>query len=174
MQPVPDRSSNHGFELAVLDIAGTTVEEHGAVYVALEQSVRDAGATPTQEQLHRAMGADKTEAITAMLAPTSNDARVGATYLRFTALLADAYAATPPTPLPGVPEALAALRSAGIKVALTTGFSQDVTATLLAGLGWSVGATVDAVVSAEEVGAGRPAPYMIFEAMRRTGTRDVR
>ncbi|MBC7374851.1 MAG: HAD hydrolase-like protein, partial [Frankiales bacterium] len=46
--------------------------------------------------------------------------------------------------------------------------------TLLAGLGWSVGATVDAVVSAEEVGAGRPAPYMIFEAMRRTGTRDVR
>ncbi|MFC7586592.1 hypothetical protein ACFQYP_24760 [Nonomuraea antimicrobica] len=34
-------------ELAALDIAGTTVDERGAVYQALEESVRAAGGTPT-------------------------------------------------------------------------------------------------------------------------------
>jgi phosphonatase-like hydrolase len=77
-------------------------------------------------------------------------------------------------PIAGVPGALAALRAAGVRVALTTGFARDVVDPLLASLGWEVGGPlVDAVVCADDVPAGRPAPYMVFRAMERTGVRSV-
>ena len=165
------------YDLLVLDIAGTTIEEHNAVYAALEQAVRGAGATPAAADMQRWMGADKTEAITALLTDRTGQLPAGpevaAVYRDFGDRLAAAYRERPPTPLPGVPAALAELRAAGLQVALTTGFSRDVTDALLASVGWTDG-VVDAVVCAEEVGAGRPAPYMVFEAMRRTGTHDVR
>lgn len=163
------------FELAAFDIAGTTVEEHNAVYIALEQAVREVGADPSTQDVQRWMGADKTEAITALLTARGAvpvDAEVSDTYADFRSRLLSSYESTPPTALPGVEDAIATLRSAGLKVALTTGFSREVTDLLIKVLGWE--STVDTVVSAEEVGAGRPAPYMIFEAMRRTGVFDVR
>jgi phosphonatase-like hydrolase len=182
--PLPDptartRTTAPGlpFDLAVLDIAGTTVEEHNAVYVALEEAVRAVGARPSRPDVQRFMGADKTEAITSLLTdrngepPTSEE--VAAVYADFRRRLREAYDRTPPTPLAGVEQAIAALRGAGVKVVLTTGFSREVADSLLSVLGWQTG-VVDAVVCAEEVGAGRPAPYMVFEAMRRTGVQDVR
>ncbi|WP_371783495.1 phosphonatase-like hydrolase [Streptosporangium subroseum] len=163
-------------ELAVLDIAGTTVEEHGAVYVALEEAVRAAGGHPSIADIQRWMGADKREAITALLteglgrAPETgavDDAVAG-----FRSRLDAAYTDRVPTPLPGVPQAIATLRAAGVKVALTTGFDRGVTDALLAKLGWD-DRLLDAVVCVDDVAAGRPAPYMIFRAMEATGVRDV-
>lgn len=177
MQTALPSRSDRPYDLAVFDIAGTTVEEHNAVYDALDRSVRAAGVTMTPGDLQRWMGADKTEAITALLTgragapPTAEE--VGAVYADFRERLRMAYEARPPTALPGVEAAVATLRAAGVKVVLTTGFSREVTDALLAVLGWSSG-VVDDVVCAEEVGAGRPAPYMVFEAMRRTGVVDVR
>ncbi|MER7503170.1 phosphonatase-like hydrolase [Nonomuraea pusilla] len=162
-------------ELAVLDIAGTTVEEHGAVYVALEEAVRAAGGRPGRQDVERWMGAGKREAITAMLttpegAPSPE--AVESAFADFRDRLRRAYAERRPSPLPGVPEAIAALRAAGVKVALTTGFDREVTAGLLAEVGWDDG-VLDAVVCVDDVAAGRPAPYMIFRAMEATGVRDV-
>ncbi|OLS98186.1 hypothetical protein BJF90_41255 [Pseudonocardia sp. CNS-004] len=62
----------------------------------------------------------------------------------FVTELVAAYAAAPPKPLPGVPEALAARRAAGVHVALTTGFDRQVTEPLLAAVGWDVPGTLDA------------------------------
>lgn len=67
----------------------------------------------------------------------------------------------------------------GFKVALTTGFTRDVADMVLDGVGWRVGpledgGMVDALVTADEVAAGRFAPYMIFRAMERAGVVDVR
>ncbi|MFD0472481.1 HAD family hydrolase [Nonomuraea thailandensis] len=171
-------------ELAVLDIAGTTVEEHGAVYLALEEAVRAAGGAPSAADIRRWMGADKREAITALLTgapggqgaePPSGGPRaepaggsragapdgrpseevVDAAFADFRARLGAAYAARPPAPLPGVPEAIAELRAAGVKVALTTGFDREVTTALLAAIGWEHG-VLDAVVCVDDVrAAGR-------------------
>ncbi|MCX4792674.1 MULTISPECIES: HAD-IA family hydrolase [unclassified Streptomyces] len=80
--------------------------------------------------------------------------------------------AATPHPLPGIPEALAALRSAGVRVALTTGFERQVTDPLLESLGWRIGDHLDAVVCASEVPAGRPEPHMIHRAMELTGVTD--
>ncbi|GIH23945.1 phosphonoacetaldehyde hydrolase [Acrocarpospora phusangensis] len=157
-------------ELAVLDIAGTTIEEHGSVYVALEQAVRAAGATPARTDIEAWMGADKHEAITALL---GSSGRTDEVYADFRARLDRLYAENPPVPLPGVPEALAALRASGTKVVLTTGFDRDVTDALLASVGWDKD-VLDAVVCVDDVPAGRPAPYMIFRAMEAAGVRDVR
>ncbi|WP_106397606.1 phosphonatase-like hydrolase [Actinocorallia populi] len=158
-------------ELVALDIAGTTVQENGAVYVALREAVEAAGGTPGDEDVRRWMGADKREAIARLLGSPS-PAAVEAAFSDFHRRLTAAYAAHRPEPLPGVEKALAALRAAGIKVALTTGFDRRITDSLLDLLGWD-SSVVDAVVCVDDVPAGRPAPYMVFRAMEATGVRDV-
>lgn len=163
-------------ELAALDMAGTTIDERGAVYAALAEAVQAEGVAVTDDSVQRWMGADKREAMVGMVAEAGGARPSGADvermYERFRALLAKAYADDPPAPVPGAVEAFAALRAAGVRVALTTGFSRDVADPLLASLGWDSG-TVDAVVCTDEVRAGRPAPYLIFRAMELTGVIDV-
>jgi phosphonatase-like hydrolase len=153
-------------ELAVLDIAGTTVEEHQAVYKALAAAT----GVPVAE-VAPWMGADKRTAVASLL-PSASPSRVVEVYGDFRRRLAAAYAAQPPEPLPGVPAALAKLRTAGIQVALTTGFDREVASFIVSTLGWQE--TLDAVICSDDVPNGRPAPYMIFRAMEATGTRDVR
>ncbi|UZN02871.1 phosphonatase-like hydrolase [Cellulomonas sp. S1-8] len=157
--------------LAALDIAGTTVQEGGAVYRVLADVVADHGTPATDADLRRWMGADKREALAAL---TGDPASTEDLHDRFVQRLRSAYLRTPPVPVPGVPECLARLRAAGVKVALTTGFDRQVTDPLLAALGWRVGVEVDAVVCASEVAAGRPAPHMIARAMELTGVSDAR
>ncbi|ONH27029.1 phosphonatase-like hydrolase [Pseudofrankia asymbiotica] len=168
--------------MAVFDIAGTTVEEHGAVYQALRRAVEAAGATPGDDDIERWMGADKRAAIRALLAsaparagedPAGIDAaEVEQIFLDFRDRLEAAYQARPPMPIPGVVEAFGTLRARGIRIALTTGFDRSVVGPLLASLGWD-GGLLDAVVCADDVPAGRPAPYMIFRAMELTGATAV-
>ena len=54
-------------ELVVLDMAGTTVDEHGDVYRALEDAVTATGASVDRADLQAWMGADKAEAIAALM-----------------------------------------------------------------------------------------------------------
>lgn len=167
--------------LAAFDIAGTTVNDHGHVYRALETAVRENGVEVHPDDLQAWMGTDKAEAIHALLSlggHPADEGTVSATFDRFRAILAERYATEPPVAFPGVVEAIAELRGRGIRVALTTGFSEDVVTPLLDSLGWTVGGepenTLDAVVTASEVPAGRPAPHMIHRAMEKTGVFDVR
>lgn len=152
-------------ELAVLDIAGTTVEEHQAVYKALAAAT----GVPVTE-VTPWMGADKRTAVASLL-PSASPTQVVEVYEDFRRRLAASYAAQPPEPLPGVPAALAKLRAAGIQVALTTGFDREVASSIVSTLGWQN--TVDAVICSDDVPFGRPAPYMIFRAMEATGIRSV-
>jgi phosphonatase-like hydrolase len=76
--------------------------------------------------------------------------------------------------VPGAAAAFAALRRAGVKVALNTGFNRTVTAVLLDRLGWGVPAVIDAVVASDEVPRGRPWPDMIRLLMARLGVQDGR
>ncbi|GAA3850719.1 phosphonatase-like hydrolase [Saccharothrix violaceirubra] len=151
--------------LAALDIAGTTVDEGGAVYRTLASVVADRGI---DADIRPWMGADKREALAAL---TGTD-DVEDLHTEFVTRLRAEYAATPPTPLPGVTEALATLRANGVRVVLTTGFDRQITDPLLESVGWRVDEHLDAVVCASEVGGGRPLPHMIHRAMALTGTTD--
>ncbi|MGI5503292.1 phosphonatase-like hydrolase [Lentzea sp. CA-135723] len=160
-------ASTSEVDLVVLDIAGTTVEEHGLVYKALADTVKAAGGSAAD--VGDWMGADKYEAISSMLGRADVDAE----FQDFHARLAAYYAETPPTPIEGVEEALAQLRNSGVKVALTTGFDRPIVDGLLDVLKWRHD-VLDAVVTVDDVQAGRPAPYMIHKAMELTGAKDVR
>lgn len=166
-------------DLVALDMAGTTIDDGGAVYLALRRSVEETGATVAAADLQHWMGTDKVEAIGALMrlgrVPTP-EAAVQAAFGRFRELLEHAYRETPPVALPGVEDALATLRDRGVKIALTTGFDDTVATPLLASLGWKVGEgeLLDAVVTTSQVRAGRPAPYLIHHAMELTGVEDVR
>ncbi len=164
--------------LVACDMAGTTIDEHGDVYRALRNCVAETGATVSDRDLQAYMGADKVEAITALLqlgGHEADEATVQSCFDRFRELLREYYQLNPPVALPGVEDALTSLKAQGIKVALTTGFSRDVAEPLLASLGWGVGEgeLLDAVVCSDEVAAGRPYPYMIHRAMERTGVKNV-
>lgn len=166
-------------KLVACDMAGTTIDEHGDVYVALARCVEETGVTTTPDSVQEWMGADKVEAITALIEAGGGAAEpstVAAAFKRFKDLLVEFYDANPPVALEGVEDAFRELRRQGVKVALTTGFSRDVAEPLLARLGWRVndGGLLDAVVCSDEVAAGRPAPHMIHRAMELTGVQDVR
>jgi phosphoglycolate phosphatase len=166
-------------DLVALDMAGTTIDDHGSVYVALRRSVEETGATVAPADLQTWMGTDKTEAIGALMRlgggnPTTDS--VAAAFERFHAILAELYRDEPPVALPGVEDALRTLRDRGVKIALTTGFDDDVALPILEALGWSVGGDglLDAVVTTSNVPSGRPAPYLIHHAMELAGVTDVR
>jgi phosphonatase-like hydrolase len=164
--------------LAALDMAGTTVDEGGLVYAALEHAVAAAAGRPVPAELmSQWKGTSKAEAIAGLLrgmGADSSGANVLAVYETFARMLREAYGTTPPAPIPGVVETFEALRRAGVKVVLQTGYSAAVANSIMAGLGWTVGQTVDALVTSDTVAASRPAPYLIFHAMEATGVTDVR
>jgi phosphonatase-like hydrolase len=164
--------------LAALDMAGTTVDEGGLVYAAVEAAVAEAVGGPVPAQLtSQWKGTSKEEAIAGLLHAMGSDdsrARVLAVYEVFAGKLEEVYGTMPPAPIPGVPETFATLRRAGIKVALQTGYAAPVANSIMTGLGWTVGETVDALVTSDTVAASRSAPYLIFHAMEATGVRDVR
>lgn len=163
-------------ELAVLDIAGTTVDEGGRVYRVMADAVRAAGGSPGEDDVAHWMGADKRAAITGLLTGAAgvepDEDVVDAAVADFRQRLDAAYTAEPPTPIAGVPEALARLREAGVRVALSTGFDRFITDSVLGKLDWDEHLP-ETVVCVDDVAAGRPAPYLIFRAMERLGVTDV-
>ncbi len=164
-------------DLVVLDVAGTTVDDGLQVYRVLEETVIAHGGFPSASEIARWHGASKHEALRALLTPAGGtppgDDILEPVVDDFQRRLKTAYLEHPPRPLPGVPEALARLRAAGIKIALTTGFDRDILDSLLSALGWDDDSVVDTAVSGSDVPAGRPAPFMIFKAMERLGVVDV-
>ncbi|MCA9540117.1 MAG: phosphonoacetaldehyde hydrolase, partial [Myxococcales bacterium] len=71
-------------------------------------------------------------------------------------------------PIPGALDAVAALRARGIAIGSTTGYIPEMLAVLREAAAVK-GYAPDCAISAGEVPEGRPAPYLIFEAMSRLG-----
>jgi phosphonatase-like hydrolase len=164
--------------LAALDMAGTTVDEGGLVYSAVEAAVAEAVGGPIPAELMvQWKGTSKEEAIAGLLRGMGSDdshAHVLKVYDVFAGKLEEAYGRTPPAPIAGVLKMFELLRRAGVKVALQTGYAAPVANSIMTGLGWTVGETVDALVTSDTVAASRPAPYLVFHAMEATGVGDVR
>ena len=159
--------------LVALDIAGTTVDEGGAVYVALRSAVEHHTGIPlTDDELNRWKGTGKRQAIAGLLGQAT-EAEINAVETAFIGRLLDAYRAVPPVPLPGIVDAFTVMRAHGVKVVLQTGYSRAVADPLLEQVGWRIGRDVDAVITSDQVLASRPAPYLIFHAMESVGVQSV-
>ncbi len=159
-------------DLAVFDMAGTTVQDDGQVPAAFTSALAAHGIAVSAQAVRAIRGASKRQAIFDLLPPGGDRAAHAQTvYATFREHLARRYDAGVRA-IPGAADAFAALRTRGVKVALNTGFDRDTTEMLLAALGWTRGApdgVVDAVVCGDEVLQGRPAPYLIFRCMEAVG-----
>ncbi|MFE3546649.1 phosphonatase-like hydrolase [Nocardia sp. NPDC059177] len=158
-------------QLAVLDMAGTTVADGGLVLRAFEQAATAAGIEtdgPRREQARRyvvdTMGQSKIAVFRALLG--DEDAAHAANLAFETAydtLIEEADIA----PIPGAVEAITALRDAGVQVALTTGFSRGTQDKLLSALGWDD--LADLTLAPSDAGRGRPYPDLVLTAALRLG-----
>src|SRR5881392_3844699 len=102
-------------------MAGTTIDEHGAVYDALRHAVESTGVRVDPVDLQTWMGTDKREAIAALVrigGGTPDADLVERQYAAFRAYLRESYAKQPPEPIAHADKALEELRARGIKVAL--------------------------------------------------------
>ncbi|TFD66298.1 MULTISPECIES: phosphonatase-like hydrolase [Cryobacterium] len=163
------------FQLASLDMAGTTINEGGIVYRVMREQLESAiGRAIDDSVISRWNGTSKRTAIVGVLDELGIDGvDADALYAHFLVALAARYESEPPTLFPGVRESVAELRSRGVKVALQTGYTRDIAESLMRSARWELDA-VDALVTADDVAESRPAPYMIFRTMEATGVTDVR
>ena len=125
-------------QLAVFDMAGTTVNDRDEVYRVLREATEREGARYSDAQFQEWMGTEKKWAIRNLLEIGGVDMTgelVEKAWAWFRAELRRTYTAQPPVALDGVEQALSELREQGIKVGLTTGFSREIADIILESMG---------------------------------------
>ena len=177
-----DHHSYRGpIKLVVFDWAGTTVDygcmAPAAVFV---EGFRRQGVTISMEEARGPMGMEKRAHIEILGAipriakawqqrhgkPMSR-ADVGVMYNDFVPLLL-AVLDQHSTLIPGVKQAVSELQAMGMKIAASTGYfvkAMEVVRQAAARQGY----TPEFTISANQVPAGRPAPWMIYRAMEQLG-----
>ena len=161
-------------ELAVLDMAGTTVTDDGLVLRAFDEAATAVGVPGSGEEREAArtyvrdtMGQSKIEVFRHLFGAEDRAQQANATFEQAYTDSIDGGIA----PVPGATEAIARLREAGVKVALTTGFSPATQQRIIDALGWA--ALADLVLAPGDGGRGRPYPDLVLNALLRTGIDDV-
>ncbi len=167
--------------LAVLDMAGTTVSDDGAVERAFLEAVApsfsSSPSSPNDDDPARAleyvratMGQSKIVVFRALF-DGDEDAAQAANH-RFEQAFDAAVGRGEVGPIAGAETALADLRAAGVHVCLTTGFSASTRDHIIDALGWR--GAIDLALSPADAGRGRPYPDMILSAVLRLAVDDVR
>jgi phosphoglycolate phosphatase len=147
-------------ELICFDMAGTTVNDQGLVLDAFRRTIDELDVTGEEARTAEAyvietMGQSKIEVFTELF-----DIRADAANDAFERHFVTAARDVGVTEIPGARAAVEELKSRGIAVALTTGFSPATREVLIDILGWSD--LFGLRVSPADAGRGRPNPDMIL------------
>lgn len=165
-------------ELIVFDLAGTTVKDNQDVHRVLQSALRRNGFEITLEEANVIMGTPKPVAIRKLLIdksyPRITDEFIEQIHHDFVVEMISFYQTDDTVgEKEGVSKTFASLKARGIKIAVDTGFDRQITNALLKRMGWVERNLIDVSVTSDEVENGRPYPDLIFEAMKRTGVKDV-
>jgi phosphonatase-like hydrolase len=147
-------------ELICFDMAGTTVNDGGLVLSAFRRTIEELGVTGDQARDAEAyvietMGQSKIEVFTELFGDRAHAAN-DAFEINFVTVASEEGVSE----VPGARAAVEELKSRGIDVALTTGFSPSTREALIDILGWSE--LFSLRVSPADAGRGRPAPDMLL------------
>lgn len=160
--------------LVVTDLMGTMLLDDGAVLPAYRAAFAEHSIPVTEAELAARRGAHK-QSLFSEFAARQYDAeqapKIASAALQSFERHLREFIGRGAREIPGARDAAERLRAAGIRVALTSGFDRRLIADIVAHCGW--GDLFDAVVFPDEVPAGRPAPYLIFQAMQKTGVHAV-
>jgi phosphonatase-like hydrolase len=167
-------------QLVVFDIAGTTVMDRGNINEAFRTAFSNAGFKADAADVDKAMGYRKIDAIK-MLLDKSNHLHGNADlhvmesiHADFTKNLTQFYEHDVDLkPMPFAEDTFEQLQNSGIKVALNTGFTKEITGTILSRLNWNKSHLINYVISSDEVPEGRPYPYMINKLMEQSGIKEA-
>ncbi|GAA2780399.1 phosphonatase-like hydrolase [Saccharopolyspora taberi] len=161
--------------LAVLDMAGTTVADDGLVELAFTEAVAQVGVAESDpafpgmlDHVRRTMGESKISVFRTLL--DDDESRAQQANAAFERAYAERVGQC--TEIDGAAATIRALRDAGVKVALTTGFSETTQRQILDALGWRD--LSDLTLTPAQAGRGRPHPDMVLTALLRQGIDDVR
>jgi phosphonoacetaldehyde hydrolase len=168
-----------GIRAVIFDISGTVLDygSRGPVAAFVELFARH-GVSVSAEDARRPMGTHKWDHIRAMLEVPEIGAqwekangslpaleKMNELYAEFTALQTEVLKKHCDV-IPGVPEVAAELRRRGIKIANTTGYDTGMMVDLIP-LAKQGGYVPDLWVCPDQVGKGRPAPWMAFYAAQK-------
>lgn len=162
-------SPNGPVDLIVFDLGGTTIRDGGEVTAAFTAALNRAHITFDAEELLQWRGASKREVLEHLVsreglpAPAAEQA-----YVDFSTLLKARFTSTTDLAFATAAATFVQLKAAGMRLALNSGFDRDIVDQVLASVHWPAD-TFDAVVCAEDVSHGRPAPDMIALSMKLTG-----
>ncbi len=166
---------SHPIRLAALDMAGTTVADRGAVEEAFQVALDAVGLIAAELRddpattVRRTMGQSKIAVFTELLGGDRHRAEQANT--AFEAAFDQAVGRGEVSAIPGAEETFAALREAGVRICLTTGFSPATRQRIVAALGWE--GLIDLALSPVDAGRGRPWPDMVLTAVLRLRIDDV-
>lgn len=161
--------------LVVFDVAGTTVHDGGgAVQRAMRDAIGVTGLMLRDGAMDGVTGMAKPQAIRTLLEGHGRDElvpQVDAIHDDFVSRMRRYYREDRAVmPVAGATATFAALRAAGVKVALNTGFSRAILDEVLDRLDWAgPEGPLDATISSDEVPRGRPYPDMIDALRTRLG-----
>jgi phosphoglycolate phosphatase len=156
--------------VACLDMAGTTVADDGTVLEAFAAAVAGLPGAAFEQAMtavRSSMGQSKIEVFRRILGDETAARKANEA---FEDHYAAAVRAGNVAPLPGAEETFAALRQAGVRVCLATGFSPATRDAIIGRLGW--GGLVDLALSPADagfLGRGRPWPDLPLTALLRLG-----
>lgn len=160
------------YDVVVLDMAGTTVVDDGIVEGAFTRALER--VNPAEVDRERAldhvratMGQSKIDVFRALAAEDTAQALNREFEIAYRELVDDGEAAA----IPGAEATIRALRTAGLKVVLTTGFARDTADAIIDALGWQD--LADLTLTPAEAGRGRPHPDLPVTALLRTGGSSV-
>jgi phosphonatase-like hydrolase len=162
------------YTIACLDMAGTTVADDGVVMDAFETAISNRGLSldgyeRAMKNVRATMGQSKIEVFRRILGDESSALDANEAFENHYERAVRAGAVRP---LPGAAETITALRAAGLKVCLLTGFSPSTRDALLDALDWRP--LIDLALSPADAGRGRPWPDLPLTALLRLGGGDVR
>jgi phosphonatase-like hydrolase len=158
-------------EMAIFDMAGTTVDEDLVVYKTLYQILRRRNYEFNfEEVMYISAGKEKKMAIDELFDGIEVDELVKKSiYDEFSKELNQLYQNMIVKEQKGASEIFAYLRNKNIKVILNTGYDRLTAEKLLESLGWKIGETIDDLITSDDVKRGRPNPDMILLAQRKHG-----
>lgn len=153
----------------ILDWAGTTVDHGSLAPLRTIQSVfAEDGIAVSEEHARADMGLPKKDHIRNLLrriGADNSESEVERYYARFIPRQMEMLELHS-TVIPGVLEAVEEIRKRGLKIGSTTGYTRPML-DRVAELAAKQGYVPDCHLTPDDAGAGRPHPYMIYEAAKR-------
>lgn len=173
-------TNNSKIKLVVFDMAGTTIYDENNVAKAFQSAMNRHGyPSVSLQEANEKMGYSKPQAIRELLeihelnVSKITNQLIDQIHIDFVSSMLHYYQTDPSVRAVSDAEMVfEALHEMGIKVALDTGFSRDITDIILKRVGWDSRGLIDATAASDEVPKGRPFPFMIQKIMSQLGIED--